>query len=109
MGLDGYPRDVATDEEVAPVKGSFFGQSSFSEVTIISERSIVNVSGHFHADEELKLLLPLGCGLRTGAGAIIKLRDLSTDNSVANFGPGAIRLAAVVVSPGSRYSKVLSC
>ncbi|EEU36571.1 uncharacterized protein NECHADRAFT_42374 [Fusarium vanettenii 77-13-4] len=89
MGLGSHPRTFATDKEGLPVKGFFFGQSSFCEITTVSETSVVNVSDHVQTDDDLKLLSPLGCGLQTGAGAIMKLQDLNEDDSVAIVGLGA--------------------
>lgn len=48
------------------VAGTFFGQSSFSNLTIVAESSIVNVSRIINSEDELKLFAPLGCGLQTG-------------------------------------------
>lgn len=97
LGLGNQPRTFASDKDGAPVKGFFFGQSSFSEVAIVSETSIVNVSSLIQTDDELKSLSPLGCGLQTGAGAIMNLRDLNNDDSLAVFGLGAVGLAAITV------------
>lgn len=106
MGLGSHPRTFATDKEGLPVKGFFFGQSSFCEMTIVSEMSVVNVSGYVQTDDDLKLLSPLGCGLQTGAGAIMKLQDLNEDDSIAIFGLGAVGLASVAVC--SRTKRALA-
>lgn len=97
MGLGDCPREFATGTDGASVKGFFFGQSSFSEVTIVSETSVVNMSEHVNTDEELKLLSPLGCGMQTGAGAIMQLQSLDEDDSIAIFGLGAVGFSAVAV------------
>ncbi|KAF7532757.1 hypothetical protein G7054_g7702 [Neopestalotiopsis clavispora] len=98
MGLGEYPREFAIDGSGASVKGFFFGQSSFSEVTIVSEASIVNMSGYIETNEELKLLSPLGCGMQTGAGAIMQLQGLADNDSIAIFGLGAVGFAAVAAA-----------
>ncbi|KAL2683150.1 hypothetical protein Neosp_007617 [[Neocosmospora] mangrovei] len=98
MGLGSHPRTFATDKDGLPVKGFFFGQSSFCEIATVSETSVGNVSDDVQTDDDLKLLSPLGCGLQTGAGAIMKLQDLNEDDSVAIFGLGAVGLAAVAAS-----------
>ncbi|KAF4964458.1 hypothetical protein FSARC_7644 [Fusarium sarcochroum] len=98
MGLGDHPRNFANDQENTPVKGFFFGQSSFSEITIVSEMSVINVSDLIETEDELKLLSPLGCGLQTGAGAIMKLQHLTEEDSVAIFGLGAVGLAAVAAA-----------
>ena len=50
-----------------PVHGSFFGQSSFATHAIANERNAIKV----RKDAPLELLGPLGCGLQTGAGAVL--------------------------------------
>src|SRR5699024_1236796 len=54
------------------VSGHFFGQSSFGERALVSERSIVRIGADV-SDEEMALYAPLGCGLQTGAGAILNV------------------------------------
>jgi aryl-alcohol dehydrogenase len=46
--------------------GHFFGQSSFSALALVDERSAVRVE----ADAPLATLAPLGCGVVTGAGTV---------------------------------------
>ncbi|ETS85872.1 hypothetical protein PFICI_03897 [Pestalotiopsis fici W106-1] len=98
MGFGDYPREFATGTDGASVKGFFFGQSSFSEVTIVSETSVINMSGYVDTDEELKLLAPLGCGMQTGAGAVMQLQSLDEDDSIAIFGLGAVGFSAVAAA-----------
>lgn len=108
MGLGDHPRDFATDDKGVPVKGFFFGQSSFSEIAIVSESSVVNVTGCIEKDEELKLLSPLGCGLQTGAGAVMNLQNLTEDDSIVIFGLGAVGLAAITVCSKPKHLLILS-
>jgi Zn-dependent alcohol dehydrogenase len=49
------------------VHGHFFGQSSFATHSLATERNVVKVP----RDVPLELLGPLGCGLQTGAGAVL--------------------------------------
>jgi hypothetical protein len=46
----------------------FFGQSSFSTVVVVNERTAVRVE----PGDDLRLLGPLGCGVQTGAQSIQK-------------------------------------
>jgi Zn-dependent alcohol dehydrogenase len=48
------------------IAGTFFGQSSFSNLTLVAESSVVNVSRIINSEDELKLFAPLGCGFQTG-------------------------------------------
>jgi Zn-dependent alcohol dehydrogenase len=58
------------------INGRFFGQSSFSNLSIISEGAVVNVSDLVHGEEQLKLMAPLGCGFQTGAGSLTNLASV---------------------------------
>lgn len=52
------------------VKGFFFGQSSMARVAMVREESCVKV-GNGISPEVLRKAASLGCGLQTGAGAIM--------------------------------------
>lgn len=53
----------------AAVNGFFFGQSSLARVALVREESCVRVG--LVSREELKMCAGLGCGIQTGAGAIM--------------------------------------
>lgn len=78
--------------------GSFFGQSSFSKLAVVSEASVVNAKKLIRSDDELKLFAPLGCGLQTGSGAITNIANAGPKDVVLVLGLGAVGLAAVMVS-----------
>lgn len=79
------------------VDGSFFGQSSFASLAIAKERSVVNVQG-LVSEEELKVLAPLGCGVQTGAGAVVNTGNAGEEDVVVVLGLGGVGLSAVMVS-----------
>ena len=72
--------------------GRFFGQSSFATHALATERNVVPVDD----DVPLELLGPLGCGVQTGAGAVINSLDPDAGSSVAVFGAGSVGLSAVL-------------
>jgi aryl-alcohol dehydrogenase len=76
------------------VRGHFFGQSSFANYSLATERNLVKVSKNLPLD----LLAPLGCGLQTGAGTVMNSLKVSRRESIAVFGTGAVGLAAVMAS-----------
>jgi len=76
------------------VRGHFFGQSSFATYALVSERNIVKVPRKL----PLALLAPLGCGIQTGAGAVMNTLKIRKGASVAIFGTGAVGLAAVMAA-----------
>jgi aryl-alcohol dehydrogenase len=70
------------------------GQSSFATHAVIRERSVVKVP----KDAPLELLGPLGCGIMTGAGAVINSLGVDIDHSVAVFGTGSVGLSAIMAA-----------
>ena len=76
------------------VSSHFFGQSSFATHVNVAARSVVKVDG----DLPLELLGPLGCGLQTGAGAVINSLDVRPGSSIAVFGTGAVGCAALMAA-----------
>jgi len=74
--------------------GHFFGQSSFAQLAIASERTAVKVP----KDVPLEILGPLGCGIITGAGAIINSLQLGAGQTLAVFGTGGVGLSAVMAA-----------
>jgi aryl-alcohol dehydrogenase len=76
------------------VHGHFFGQSSFATHSLATERNVVKVP----RDVPLELLGPLGCGLQTGAGAVLNSLRVPAGASLAVFGSGAVGLAAVMAA-----------
>ena len=73
---------------------SFFSQSSFGTYAIAHENNTVKVS----KDVPLELLGPLGCGIQTGAGAVLNSLTVPAGASIAIFGSGAVGLAAIMAS-----------
>ncbi|MBO1267781.1 NAD(P)-dependent alcohol dehydrogenase [Arthrobacter cavernae] len=77
-----------------PVSSHFFGQSSFATHVNAAQRTVVKVD----RDLPLELLGPLGCGLQTGAGAVINSLDVRPGSSLAVFGTGAVGCAALMAA-----------
>lgn len=82
------------DADGRELSGHFFGQSSFSRHVVVDERSVVRVRD----DAPLELLGPLGCGLQTGAGAVLNVLRPLPASSITVFGAGAVGLAAVMAA-----------
>ena len=73
---------------------NYFGQSSFSSLAVVNNRCLVKVSN----EAPLDLYAPLGCGLQTGAGAILNTLNMSPGASVAVFGTGSVGMAAIMAA-----------
>jgi aryl-alcohol dehydrogenase len=78
----------------ARIHGPFFGQSSFARHAVAPARSAVKVP----RDMPLATLGPLGCGVITGAGAVIEAFKLKPGQSIVVFGAGGVGLSAVMAA-----------
>jgi aryl-alcohol dehydrogenase len=76
------------------ISSMFFGQSSFATHANVAGRSVVPVP----QDVPLELLGPLGCGIQTGAGAVINAFRPRAGSSIAVFGAGAVGMAAIMAA-----------
>lgn len=95
------PEDGTTplSRDGEPIHGTFFGQSSFASHALATERNVVRVP----EDAPLELLGPLGCGVQTGAGAVMNSLDPEPGSSLAVFGVGSVGLSAVLAA------KIVGC
>lgn len=80
--------------EDGPVHGDFFNQSSFATHAIAKRRGLVKV----RKDAPLEILGPLGCGIQTGAGAVLNVFGIKPGQSLAVFGAGSLGLSAVMAA-----------
>jgi aryl-alcohol dehydrogenase len=76
------------------IYGSFFCQSSLADFALSNERTIVKV----RKDVPLEILGPLGCGIRTGAGAVMNTLRPRPGASIAIFGVGPVGMSALLAS-----------
>jgi aryl-alcohol dehydrogenase len=74
------------------IHGSFFSQSSFADFALAHERSVVKVQD----DVPLEILAPMGCGVMTGAGAVMNSLPPRPGASIAIFGVGPVGMSAVL-------------
>lgn len=76
------------------IHGSFFSQSSFADFALACERNVVKVP----EDIPLETLAPLGCGVMTGAGAVMNSLQPRPGSSIAVFGVGPVGMSAVLAA-----------
>ena len=76
------------------ITGSFFQQSSFATYSLAIERSVVKIP----AAMPFEAAAPLGCGIQTGAGAVINNLRVRAGASIVIFGAGSVGLAAVMAA-----------
>jgi aryl-alcohol dehydrogenase len=76
------------------IHGSFFCQSSFSNYVLANERNVVKV----REDIPLEILGPMGCGVMTGAGAVMNALQVKPGSSIAIFGVGPVGMSAILAA-----------
>jgi len=85
------PARLPTGESV---RSQYFGQSSFSKLSVVNEKCVVKCS---HPDK-MEVYAPIGCGIQTGAGTVLNVLKPRKDESVVIFGIGSVGLAAVMAA-----------
>ena len=83
-----------TDADGQPVGSHYFGQSSFASHTVAAANSVVKVDSTL----DLARLGPLGCGVQTGAGAVLNTLGVESGASLVVAGAGALGLSAVMAA-----------
>ncbi|MEZ0342009.1 NAD(P)-dependent alcohol dehydrogenase [Mycobacterium sp. pV006] len=84
-GVDGA--EQLTDSDGRPVAGQWFGQSSFATHAVVDDKSL-----------PLELLGPLGCGIQTGAGAVLEALRVPPGTGIVVTGTGAVGLSAIMAA-----------
>lgn len=83
-----------TDADGRPVAGRWFGQSSFASHALVDARNAIVVDKNL----PLELLGPLGCGIQTGAGAVLNTLGVRPGDGIVVTGTGAVGLSAVMAA-----------
>ena len=85
---------TALSREGEAIHSHFFGQSSFATHAVATERNVVKLE----EDVPLEVVAPFGCGIQTGAGAILNVMRPPAGASVAVFGTGTVGMAAIMAA-----------
>jgi len=91
MRADGTPTMRRND---GPVYAAFFQQSSFATHALAPARDVVKL----RTDAPIELLGPLGCGIQTGAVAVLNVMQPQPSKSFAVFGAGSVGLAGLMAA-----------
>ncbi|SIS02629.1 MULTISPECIES: NAD(P)-dependent alcohol dehydrogenase [Pseudomonas] len=92
------------DAEGHAVCGCFFNQSSFGTHALVSERNAIKIP----KDVPLELMGPLGCGIQTGAGAIMNALKPGVGSSIAVFGAGSVGLSAIMAAKAVGCTQIIA-
>lgn len=93
-----------SDRTGAHIGSHYFGQSSFASTTVVAEASVVKV------DPSLDLvdLSPLGCGIQTGAGAVLRVFEVQPGETIVIAGVGTVGLAAVMAAKAAQAKTIIA-
>jgi aryl-alcohol dehydrogenase len=91
-------------EHDVEIGSSFFGQSSFAQYAVVDHRGVVPVE----PSVDLQLVGPLGCGIQTGAGAVLNSLRPQAGTSIAVFGAGAVGLSAIMAAKLSGCTQIIA-
>lgn len=86
------------------IASHFMNQSSFATHALASERNVVKLP----PGAPVRASGPLGCGLMTGAGAVLRSLEVRPGSSVAVFGAGAVGLSAVMAAGIAGASSIIA-
>lgn len=93
----GGPFNVFSLKSDEPNIGAqFFGQSSFANLSVVRECSVVNAKDLVKDKKELQLFAPLGCGIQTGSGTVINAAKAGHKDVVCILGLGGVGLSAIM-------------
>lgn len=97
---DGTTPISSGGEEVA----RFFGQAAFASHAVCTAHSVVKAPD----DMPFELLAPLGCGIQTGAGAMLNSLQVRPGQSVAVFGAGSVGLSAIMAARSADAAQIIA-
>jgi Zn-dependent alcohol dehydrogenase len=87
------------------VRGTFFGQSSFSKMAVVDYRAVVKYDG---PKDQFAALAPLACGYTAGAGTVLNVFKLKPGSTIAIFGLGAVGLAALMAAKYAQAKEIVA-
>jgi aryl-alcohol dehydrogenase len=86
-----------------PIHSHFFGQSSFATHAVVPERNLVVLPD----DAPFEVVAPFGCGVQTGAGAVLNSLRPPAGSSIAIYGTGAVGLSGVMAASLSGSTTII--
>ncbi len=99
--LDGTKRLHDNGQEVS----SFFGQGAFATYAVVHVNNLIHVPD----DIDLAMVAPMGCGIQTGAGAVLNYLKPDPASSIIITGCGPVGLSAVMASKIAGCTTIIAC
>lgn len=85
------------------VSANFFGQSSFATHALAYERNVIRLP----EDISFAMAAPLGCGVQTGAGAVMRALACPPGSTILITGGGAVGLSAAMGAAIRQCSRII--
>jgi Zn-dependent alcohol dehydrogenase len=107
LNLSGRRLDGSTstrDGDGEPVADRWFAQSSFATHALATARNAVVVDSSL----PLEKLGPLGCGVQTGAGAVLRALRVPAGSSIAVLGTGTVGLSAAMAARAAGATTIVA-
>ncbi|KAF2480732.1 chaperonin 10-like protein [Neohortaea acidophila] len=76
------------------VRSQYFGQSSFSKMSVVNEKCVVKCPN----PDRMDIYAPFGCGVQTGAGTVLNVLKPTKDESLVIFGIGTVGISALMAA-----------
>lgn len=95
---------TALSQDGETVSSHFFAQSSFASHCVANMRGAVPIP----ADVPNEVVAPMGCGIITGAGAVIEALKVRPGQSIVVFGAGSVGNAAVMAARVSGAAAIVA-
>jgi aryl-alcohol dehydrogenase len=99
--FDGTKRLHDGEREVS----SFFGQGAFATHAVVHVNNLIPVPDGV----DLALAAPLGCGIQTGAGAVLNYIKPGPASSIVITGCGPVGLSAVMAAKIAGCTTIIAC
>lgn len=93
-GADNEGHNAICTHDHDSVHDHFFAQSSFATLALAQESNAIKVP----KEAPIELLGPLGCGIQTGAGAVLNALKVTPASSFVTWGAGAVGLSALLAA-----------
>ncbi len=93
-GSDTHGNNAICTSDDQSIHDHFFAQSSFATLALSQENNAIKVT----KDAPIELLGPLGCGVQTGAGAVINALKVTPASTFVTWGAGAVGLSGVMAA-----------
>lgn len=84
---------------------TFFGQSSFATYAVVNQNHAFKVE---YDDVDLALVAPMGCGIQTGAGAVLNRLRPEFGSSIAVFGCGTVGMSAIMAAKIAGCAQIIA-